>query len=142
MHSPQASQEFASGLRGNRVDRAVAHIEATFEQKIALQELAELSLHRFGTVFRREVGLPPRRHLSRVRVRHAGRFLRQGVPAAVEAGFYDQSQLARHFKSFCGVTPGEYQQRHRPQAFAAAAADPGRHPASQREDPAMSTRPI
>jgi AraC-like DNA-binding protein len=81
-----------------------------------LADLAELSLHRFAAVFRREVGLPPHRYLSRVRVRHAKRLLSQGVPAAiaaVEAGFYDQSHLARHFKIFCGLTPGEFQSRHR-----------------------------
>lgn len=113
------SQQSVARMRASRVDRVVAHIEENFEQKIVLRdlaELAELSLHRFAAVFRREVGLPPHRYLSRVRVRHAKRLLSQGVPvaiAAVEAGFYDQSHLARHFKIFCGLTPGEFQSRHR-----------------------------
>jgi len=31
-------------------------------------------------------------------------------PATVasEAGFYDQSHLSRHFKNWCGMTPGQY----------------------------------
>jgi AraC-like DNA-binding protein len=122
------SQESLERPPDHRVDRARAHIEANFEQKIGLEDLAELadlSLHRFATIFRREVGLPPHRYLSRVRVRHAKRLLGQGLPpaiAAVEAGFYDQSHLARHFKHVCGVTPGEYQSRHR------------------QEDPAMHAR--
>jgi AraC-like DNA-binding protein len=28
--------------------------------------------------------------------------------AATEAGFYDQSHLSRHFKTICGVTPGQF----------------------------------
>lgn len=112
-----AKRAMETPRRRRAVDRAVAHIEVNFRQKIVLQDLAELaqlSIFRFATVFRREVGLPPHRYLSRVRVRHAKQLLNQGVPpaiAAVEAGFYDQSHLARHFKSFCGVTPGEYQAR-------------------------------
>jgi AraC-like DNA-binding protein len=29
------------------------------------------------------------------------------------AGFYDQSHLSRHFKSVCGMTPGQYAARVR-----------------------------
>jgi AraC-like DNA-binding protein len=142
------SQQSVARMRTSRVDRVVAHIEANFEQKIVLRDLAdlaELSVHRFATVFRREVGLPPHRYLSHVRVRHAKRLLCQGLPpavAAVEAGFYDQSHLARHFKHFCGVTPGEYQSRHRRTPEVPRAAGPRRrYQADQRrEDPAMHAR--
>ena len=37
--------------------------------------------------------------------------IRAGMPPATvasEAGFYDQSHLSRHFKSLCGMTPGQY----------------------------------
>lgn len=112
-------REAAAPWRGHAVHRAVEHIEANFGRKIVLQDLAklaQLSVFRFVKVFRRETGLPPHRYLSRVRVRHAKQLLKQGVPtaiAAVEAGFYDQSHLARHFKTFCGITPSEYQSRYR-----------------------------
>jgi AraC-like DNA-binding protein len=142
------SQESLDRRPDRRVDRAVAHIEANFEQKIVLRDLAELavlSVHRFATVFRREVGLPPHRYLSRVRVRHAKRLLCQGLPpaiAAVEAGFYDQSHLARHFKHVCGVTPGEYQSRHRrtPEVPRAAGPRTPYQTGRRREDPAVHAR--
>jgi AraC-like DNA-binding protein len=44
-------------------------------------------------------------------VRYARTLLIDGVPAAqaaLEAGFFDQSHLSRHFKSIYGVTPGRY----------------------------------
>ena len=99
--------------------KVIEHIERHFAQKIVLRDLAEivdLSIFRFATVFRREVGLPPHRYLCRVRVRHARRLLERGVPPAIaagETGFCDQSHLARHFKTVCGVTPREYLSRRK-----------------------------
>jgi transcriptional regulator GlxA family with amidase domain len=69
------------------------------------------SLHRFATVFRQEVGIPPHQYLCRLRIQHAQSLLRQGtspIVAAVETGFFDQSHLSRHFKRLCGVTPGRF----------------------------------
>lgn len=76
-----------------------------------LADLCDLSLYRFAIVFRREVGVPPHRYLCQARVRRAQSLLRAGVPpaeAAIEAGFFDQSHLSRHFKRHCGVTPGKF----------------------------------
>jgi AraC-like DNA-binding protein len=89
-------------------------IEENFTEPLALADLAALfglSLHRFVTVFRQQVGLPPHRYLCVLRVNHARRLLRDGVPAAsaaIDAGFCDQSHLARHFKRQCGMTPGRF----------------------------------
>jgi transcriptional regulator GlxA family with amidase domain len=46
-----------------------------------------------------------------LRVQRAQELLRAGMPAAIvanESGFFDQSHLSRHFRSVCGMTPGEY----------------------------------
>ncbi len=89
-------------------------IEQNFAEPITLSELSALcglSLHRFVTVFRCQVGVPPHQYVCRMRVRHARALLRQGVPlaaVAVDAGFCDQSHLSRHFKRQCGVTPGHF----------------------------------
>ncbi len=89
-------------------------IERNFADQITLAELAALcglSLHRFVTVFRAQVGIPPHRYLCRVRVRQARALLRQGLPLAAVAfdtGFCDQSHLSRHFKRQCGITPGHF----------------------------------
>jgi transcriptional regulator GlxA family with amidase domain len=93
---------------------AVAYIEANYADPITLAELSQmagLSLHRFVTVFRGQVGVPPHQFVCRTRVGQARALLRQGLPpaaVAVDTGFCDQSHLSRHFKRFCGTTPGSY----------------------------------
>jgi transcriptional regulator GlxA family with amidase domain len=97
----------------------LAHIEANHRSPIPMQRLAEIAqvgVVRLITCFRQEVGVPPHRHVCDLRVRHAQNLLRRGVPpamAAFEAGFYDQSHLARHFKRVCGSTPGKYRGENR-----------------------------
>jgi transcriptional regulator GlxA family with amidase domain len=90
------------------------YIEANFSERLTLKDLAlvaELSVFRLVTVFRREMGTSPYRYLSAVRVRKAQELLRKGVPpaiAAIEVGFFDQSHLCRHFRAICGMTPGQF----------------------------------
>jgi len=105
----RAAEPPSPGIR-----RALVHIERHFTEALYLDDLAALaglSVCRFVTVFRRQVGLTPHRFVCRERVRYARTLLADGVPAAqaaLEAGFFDQSHLSRHFKSVYGVTPGRY----------------------------------
>jgi len=117
--------------RAAAVRRAAEYIEQNSTERILLQELAalaNLSLCRFATVFRREIGLPPHRYLCHVRIQHAMALLRSGVPlamAASEAGFFDQSHFSRHFKSICGITPGKYLSQVSPMPGAVGRRDDG-----------------
>ena len=96
------------------MQRALQHIEQHLGQPLSLAELAEvasLSVWRFATVFRQQMGLSPHRYICRLRVELAQALIRAGMPPATvasEAGFYDQSHLSRHFKNLCGMTPGQY----------------------------------
>ena len=96
------------------IGRALDHIAVHYAEPIPLSRLAALaclSLHRFVTVFRAQVGIPPHQHVCRVRVRAAQLLLAQGMPAAsvaLDTGFCDQSHLSRHFKRQCGMTPGHF----------------------------------
>ena len=110
----------APRLRDARtLDAVLAHIQSHLNRPLPLAKLAALtglSVWRFSTVFRQHLGLPPHRYICDQRVRLAQALLRQGMPvasAANEAGFYDQSHLARCFKRVCNMTPGQYQAQSR-----------------------------
>jgi transcriptional regulator GlxA family with amidase domain len=93
------------------IQKAIEFIETSFAQPVSLAMLAaaaELSVSRFAALFRAQVGISPHRYVCLVRVRHAERLLRGGVPPSVvatEVGFFDQSHLGRHFKRTLGITP-------------------------------------
>jgi AraC-like DNA-binding protein len=76
-----------------------------------LSAFAGVSPYHLARVFRAARGIPPHRYLEQRRVREAQALILAGhaLPfVAAEAGFNDQSQLARHFKRHLGVTPGPY----------------------------------
>ena len=96
------------------IERAIQFIETSFSQPVPLATLAakaDLSVSRFAALFRAEVGISPHRYVCLVRIRHAQRLLRGGLPpsiVATEVGFFDQSHLGRHFKRALGTTPSAY----------------------------------
>ena len=96
------------------VRRAKDYLEAHYQENISLESLSEsagLSRFHFLRVFRKQMGLPPHKYLTQLRVHHAKSLLREGSPiidAALATGFTDQSHLNRHFKRLVGVTPGAY----------------------------------
>lgn len=96
------------------LDDALIFIETHFAEAVRLEQLAALSalsISRFVTVFRQRFGRSPYRYLCDVRILHAQTLLLAGMPGSVvatEVGFFDQSHFGRHFKRFCGMTPGGY----------------------------------
>lgn len=104
----------ASGRAPLAVRRARAYLHDALAEKINLDALAEhAALDKFHLVraFRSEVGLPPYEYLTQLRVARAKVLLERRVlvaEAAQAVGFYDESQLARHFRRIVGVTPGAY----------------------------------
>lgn len=89
-------------------------IDARFREKVTLRDASGvLHVHPAHLVraFGREFGISPHQYLTGRRVDLARRLLLDGMPpglAAAEAGFYDQSHLARHFKHVLGTSPGRY----------------------------------
>jgi AraC-like DNA-binding protein len=114
------------------IRRVASYIEENYADSLPLSELArlaEISPFTLVNVFRREVGIPPRQYICYVRVREAKALLRSGVSlasAATDAGFFDQSHLTRHFKRFCGMTPGQYLAQMTPRRPARAAVEDAR----------------
>jgi len=98
--------------RAVRLARAFLH--DALADRVTLDELAAYArLDKFHLVraFRAEVGLPPYEYLTHVRIWKARELLQRGAlvaEAAQAVGFYDESQLHRHFRRIVGLTPGRF----------------------------------
>jgi AraC-like DNA-binding protein len=69
------------------------------------------SKQRLIHTFRLAFGLTPHQYLTRLRLSLARDLMRHGHDcgeAAHAVGFYDQSQMNRHFRKHIGITPGVY----------------------------------
>ena len=99
------------------VRRAMSLLRESVAEPITLDRLAghaDLEKFRLCRAFRAQVGLPPHAYLTRLRVQRAQELLAAGVKpceVAPRVGFYDQSQLHRHFRRIVGITPGAYARR-------------------------------
>lgn len=126
---------------GERAPRPVrlarAFLHDALADKVTLDALADhAGLDKFHLVraFRAEVGLPPYEYLTHVRVSKSKELLQRGMQVAEVAqtvGFYDESQLHRHFRRIVGITPGRFSRsfattertsQHRPSRGRAVAA--------------------
>ena len=76
-----------------------------------LADYADLDQFHLCRVFRAQVGMPPHRYLTHLRIARAKELPRRGVRASDVAplvGLYDQAQLTRHFRRLVGTTPARY----------------------------------
>lgn len=96
------------------VRRATEYLRERLADSFTLDDVADYAaLDKFHLcrAFRSQVGMPPHAYLTHLRVQRARQLLSSGLRAselAPHVGFYDQSQLTRHFKRIVGVTPGKY----------------------------------
>lgn len=86
-----------------------------FRDGLEIAEIAEIvgvDASRLARAFRRRFGVPLGRYQRRLRLEWAAERLRStDTPLsmiALDAGFYDQSHLTRHFRRHLGRTPGAY----------------------------------
>jgi AraC-like DNA-binding protein len=93
------------------VARVRDYLHSMYQHQVSIADLAQaagVSGTHVIRAFSAETGMPPHAYLVSLRVERAKALLRQGrsvTEAALETGFYDQSQLTRHFKRLTGVTP-------------------------------------
>jgi AraC-like DNA-binding protein len=96
------------------VRRAIEYLRENLTESVTLDGLAtHAALDKFHLcrAFRRQIGMPPHAYLTHLRIQRARELLAQGVRAsdlAPRVGFYDQSQLTRHFRRIIGTTPAVY----------------------------------
>ena len=93
------------------VRRMLDRIEQSYSEPITLHWFAA-DLHRqgahLGAMFRREVGVPMREWLTRVRLDHAAALVREGVKieaVSMLVGYRSKKNFYRQFKRRFGTTP-------------------------------------
>lgn len=93
---------------------AMDYLREKLGDNVTLDDLAlHAGLDKFHLcrAFRAQIGMPPHQYLTHLRVARARRLLERGMRAsdvAFQVGFYDQSQLNRHFRRIVGTSPGRH----------------------------------
>jgi len=111
-HGNFVAERSQLGIAPRTVARVRDYLHSMYQHQVSIADLAEAAgvsgTHVIRT-FSAATGMPPHAYLVSLRVERAKALLREGHSAAEVAlltGFYDQSQLTRHFKRLTGVTPG------------------------------------
>ena len=110
-----------SGVPGaERLESAVAYIDAHYSKAIAVPELAcraHVSPRQLVRLFQQVFGMSPQEFVIRTRVQAASDALLQTERPLSEIaqahGFYDQSAFSRQFSQHTGETPQKFRQWHR-----------------------------
>ena len=96
------------------LDFLAAHLTSRELSPAALARAAGMSRFHFSRTFRKILGVTPMHYIVRLRVERAKKLLKHhsenmSVSQIANAvGFYDSSNLNRHFKRLTGVTPTEF----------------------------------
>ncbi|NDV23055.1 AraC family transcriptional regulator [Desulfovibrio sp. JC022] len=96
------------------VKKAREYLNENLSEKVSLDELSQatgLSRYHLLRVFRKATGLPPHSYHLQLRIEHAKKLLRSGMPfaeTALQSGFSDQSHFSNTFRRYTGATPSQY----------------------------------
>jgi AraC family transcriptional regulator of adaptative response/methylated-DNA-[protein]-cysteine methyltransferase len=97
-----------------RIERAIHYIEENFQDQPSLQELAahlSLSPFHFQRLFKRWVGISPKRFLQFLTVDHAKKLLNENqsiLDTTYESGLSSPGRLHDLFVTIDAVTPGQF----------------------------------
>lgn len=101
-----------AGRERAAVRRVKDWLDAHSERNVSIHSLADLvglSPYYLVRAFHKNVGIPPHKYQTIVRIHQARKLLRSGAAVsevAYRTGFCDQSHLNRCFKRTLGITPG------------------------------------
>jgi AraC family transcriptional regulator len=101
-------------LSRRRMSRVLDYAHTNLANDLSLDELAKIagvSPSHLKTLFKQTVGMPVHQYVIRRRVEYATELLQRGdaplADVALQAGFANQSHMARCMKRLTGVTPAE-----------------------------------
>jgi AraC-like DNA-binding protein len=102
----------------NPMDRAIKIMHQSIGQPFSTQALAEtlnMSLSNFSHTFKKNIGIAPNKYMQQLKLEHAQHLLLKSsvTEVAFELGFENPSYFIRLFKEGYGITPKQYQLRHR-----------------------------
>ncbi len=113
-YSRTATMNGDARLPQRRLARVLDFIRANIASDLSLAELAKLagvSPSHFKALFKQSVGVPVHRYVIRRRVEYAAELLQGGAApladVALQAGFANQSHMARSMRQALGVTPAQ-----------------------------------
>jgi AraC family transcriptional regulator len=103
------------GLPKAHLGKVLEYIHEYADQNLSLLEMAQqvqMSPYYFSRLFKQSTGQSPHQYLINRRIQQVKRLLATTslsiADIAAQAGFTDQSHLARHFKRQVGVTPSQF----------------------------------
>ncbi len=103
-----------------RINRALAHLEANLDQELPLNELAEVacfSPYHFHRIFRGMVGESVKEHIRRLRLERAGQRLRDTADPVTDiafgAGYETHESFTRAFRAMFGEPPTSFRENRR-----------------------------
>ena len=107
---PPASRDVRVSRRS--IERAREYLEAHLAEPVCLEDLSKVAgLSRFhlSRIFTSTYGLSPHAYQNQLRLRAIRERLRHGSRlGSIDAGFFDQSHMIRHFRDSMGMTPGAF----------------------------------
>ncbi|MEM9390328.1 MAG: AraC family transcriptional regulator [Bacteroidota bacterium] len=103
--------------RNYEVTKLERAIDLVLHQRglVSIEELSDvvaLSERQFARVFKKSVGLTPKKYCRIVRFAHIFRLIQNAdnrwIQIALDSGFFDQSHFIKDFKEFTGEDPSKY----------------------------------
>jgi len=113
-YAPAGVSRSDARLPRRRLARVLDFVRDNIASDLSLAELAKIagvSPSHFKTLFKQSVGMPVHRYVIRRRVEYAAELLQGGdaplADVALQAGFANQSHMARCMRRTLGVTPAQ-----------------------------------
>ena len=106
-------------LSGSELDGVIERIRLAPEVQYRVEELADftgISPRQLGRRFQQVLGMSPREFIASCRAMKACELLthtqKSMTDIALDCGYYDQSDLTRHFQRLLGIAPSSFRKRY------------------------------